>query len=306
MKILITGGSGFLGTQLSMALLNLGHDIIWVSQNPNKITPPKLIHVIDYDTLKSFNQSVDIIINLAGSGITDKHWTDDRKLELLNSRIMPTQAILNYLNHIYDNPKITKPQLLITGSAIGYYGTANHDIIFDENSTPKNTDFASQLCQAWEKLALTANIKNIAVIRTGVVLDNHGGMLKRLLPAFKFGLGGRLGNGNQTLSWISVYDWVNAVIFIIDKNTNIDLKQRLPRQQFYNLTNPNPMTNHEFTSSLGRLLKRPTICHLPSWFIRLVFGEMSILLIDGQNVYPKHLLELGFVFNDNTLDFLKG
>ena len=296
MKILILGGSGFLGKALSMALLNLGHTVIWVSQNPNNKQAIKHINIIDYHTLKTFDESVDVVINLAGAGIADKKWTNDRKSELINSRIAPTKTLLDYLNHI----KI-KPKLLINGSAIGYYGVADADIRFDETSTPISDDFASQLCQTWENLALTADIKNIAIIRTGVVLDNHGGMLKRLLPAFKIGLGGQLGDGKQILSWISVRDWVNAVIFIMDKN----IHHHLPKHQYYNLNHPNTITNHQFTLSLGRLLKRPTPIHLPSWLIKLIFGEMSILLIQGQNTYPKNLLELGFTFYDHDLNFLK-
>lgn len=255
MKILITGGSGFLGQRLSMALLNLGHQIIWVSQNPSSITPPKNISVIDYQTLRSFKKPVDVIINLAGAGIADKRWSKTRKSELLNSRILPTQAVLTYINQLD-----TKPKLLISSSALGYYGTAKRSVIFDEHSKPNTEDFASKLCQTWETLALTANTQHVAIIRTGVVLDNHGGMLKQLLPAFKLGLGGRLGTGEQSFSWISVRDWVNAVIFIIQKNSN----STLPAHQFYNLTNPNAMTNHSFTLALGQLLKRPTLCHLPS------------------------------------------
>ena len=296
MKILITGGSGFLGQRLSMALLNSGHQIIWVSQNPSDITPPKNISVIDYQTLRGFKKPVDVIINLAGAGIADKRWSKTRKSELLNSRILPTQAVLTYINQLD-----TKPKLLISSSALGYYGTAKHSVIFDEHSKPNTEDFASKLCQTWETLALTANTQHVAIIRTGVVLDNHGGMLKRLLPAFKLGLGGRLGTGEQSFSWISVRDWVNAIIFIIQKNIN----STLPAHQFYNLTNPNAMTNHNFTLALGQLLKRPTLCHLPSWLIKLLFGEMAILLIDGQHVYPKQLLELGFTFYDNDLSFLK-
>lgn len=300
MKILILGSSGFLGKPLSMALLNLGHEVIWVSQNLHKIKTTHHIRIIDYATLKTLNDSVDVIINLAGAGIADKRWSDDRKSVLLNSRILPTTALIDYVNQIN-----IKPKLLINGSAIGYYGVANHSVIFDENSMPMTDDFASQLCQTWGKLALSADIKHIAIIRTGIVLDNHGGMLKRLLPAFKLGLGGQLGDGNQTLSWISVRDWVNAVLFIIHQNTqNQHTEYPLPKQQVYNLNNPNTLSNRQFTQKLGQLLKRPTVFNLPAWLIQLIFGEMAMLLIDGQNVYPKHLLELGFVFDDNDLNFL--
>lgn len=293
MKILITGGSGILGRQLSVALLNLGHQIVWLSQNPNQVTPLDNINVIDYHALNTLSTPIDIIINLAGAGIADKRWRNAQKKRLFDSRINPTSAILDFIGN--------KPiKLLISGSAIGYYGVSENSV-FDENSMPVCQDFASKLCQAWENLALTANAQNIAIIRTGVILDPKGGMMTRLLPAFKMGLGGRLGNGKQVLSWISVRDWLNAVIFIIQKNT----QDTLPAQQIYNLTSPNPITNDKFAHAIATMLNRPACFHLPSWLLKLLFSEMATLLIDGQRVLPQKLLGMGFDFQDQEIYFLE-
>ncbi|AWY19714.1 TIGR01777 family oxidoreductase [Moraxella bovis] len=296
MNILITGGSGFLGRQLTLVLLNLGHHIIWVSQNPNRITILNNVKVIDYNALKNLSISIDVIINLAGAGIADKRWSSKQKRRLFDSRINPTLAILNFIKN---NPT----SLLISGSAIGYYGVSDN-ATFDENSSPICQDFASELCQTWENLALSTtdiSATKVAIIRTGVVLDPKGGIMTRLLPAFKMGLGGRLGDGKQILSFISMSDWVRAVLFIIAKNKSDDL----PIHQFYNLTSPNPITNADFTKAIGQLLNKPTLFHLPSWFLRLLLGEMATLLIDGQKVFPNQLLSMGFEFQDKNIYFLE-
>lgn len=305
MNILIAGGSGFLGRQLSLALLPLGYKIIWVSQNPNNATLPEDIQVIDYSMLKTLTTPINIVINLAGSGIADQRWSDKRKRELFDSRIKPTTALLDFI-------KDNSVSLFISSSAIGYYGISNTQM-FNETSLPICQDFSSNLCQTWENLALSIANDNsksglnhivhpkVVIIRTGVVLDANGGMMTRLLPVFRLGLGGKLGTGKQILSWISIRDWVRAVIFIIQKNT----ADHLPNTQIYNLTNPNAITNIEFTKEIGKLLNRPTMFHLPSWLLRWAMGEMATLLIDGQKVYPDGLLSLGFEFKDNSLDFLK-
>lgn len=296
MNILIAGGSGFLGHQLSIDLLKLGHDITWVSQNPDNIIPLHHITVIDYPALKNLSTPIDIIINLAGANIAKKRWHSQQKKRLFDSRINPTLAILDFIkNH--------SVPLFISSSAIGYYGVSEC-AIFDENSLPVCQDFASELCQTWENLALSATdnpTTKVIIIRTGVVLDPKGGMMPRLLPTFSIGLGGKLGNGKQILSWISVRDWVRAVMFIIDKNT----KENLPKQQIYNLTNPKPIDNSQFTKAIGKMLNKPTIFHLPSWFLKLLLGEMATLLIDGQKVLPNQLLAMGFKFYDSDIYFLK-
>lgn len=292
MNILIVGGSGFLGNALSDELLkNPKNTLFWVSRK--QFNPDKKVTVLTYDDLTP-DLKIDIIINLAGAGIADKRWSENRKIKLIESRMKPTQKIIEFINQAH-----YKPKLFISGSAIGFYGVQklNDDSILTENTTPICNDFASRLCQKWETLANTSTIKT-AIIRTGVVMDkNGGGMLKRLLPQFTLGLGGRLGNGQQIMSWISIDDWVRAVLFIIDKN----LSDTLPQRQIYNLTAPNSVNNREFTKALGRFLNRPTVFVAPSFVLKTLLGEMATLLLDGQKVYPKALLDMGFEFNYPTL-----
>ena len=310
MKILITGGSGFLGTALTQSLKTYGvkgdtASVTWVSRSVEKEKTKNIADdVISYDDLASTNETYDVIINLAGAGIADSRWTDARKQELFDSRLKPTQAVINYIERIGN-----KPKLLISGSAIGWYGIQkeNDPTALDETSPVTKTDFAHEICQAWEQLALTAqntvtDAVPVAIVRTGVVIAPEGGMVGRLITPFKMGTGGKLGNGQQIMSWISRTDWVRAVIFIIEQN----LTHILPTQQIYNLTNPTPISNAAFTDAMGTWLHRPTVMTLPAFLVKTMFGEMSTLLLDGQRVVPTALLDQGFEFNDLTvLDALK-
>ena len=310
MKILITGGSGFLGTALTQSLKTHGvqgdtASVTWVSRSVEKEKTRNIADdVISYDDLASTNETYDVIINLAGAGIADSRWTDARKQELFDSRLKPTQAVIDYIERIGN-----KPKLLISGSAIGWYGIQkeNDPTALDETSPVTKTDFAHEICQAWEQLALTAqgvvtDAVPVAIVRTGVVIAPEGGMVGRLITPFKMGTGGKLGNGQQIMSWISRIDWVRAVIFIIEQN----LTHTLPTQQIYNLTNPTPISNAAFTDAMGTWLHRPTVMTLPAFVVKTMFGEMSTLLLDGQRVVPTALLNKGFEFNDLTvLDALK-
>ena len=295
MKILITGGSGFLGTALTQSLKSHGvkgdtASVTWVSRSVEKEKTKNIADdVISYDDLASSNEAYDVIINLAGAGIAD-----------FDSRLKPTQAVIDYIERIGN-----KPKLLISGSAIGWYGIQkeNDPTALDETSPVTKTDFAHEICQAWEQLALTAqDAVPVAIVRTGAVIAPEGGMVGRLITPFKMGTGGKLGNGQQIMSWISRTDWVRAVIFIIEQN----LTHTLPTQQIYNLTNPTPISNAAFTDAMGTWLHRPTLMTLPAFVVKTMFGEMSTLLLDGQRVVPTALLEKGFEFNDLTvLDALK-
>lgn len=310
MKILITGGSGFLGTALTQSLKTHGvkgdtASVTWVSRSVEKEKTKNIADdVISYDDLASTNERYDVIINLAGAGIADSRWTDARKQELFDSRLKPTQAVIDYIERMGN-----KPKLLISGSAIGWYGIQheNDPTALDETSPVTKTDFAHEICQAWEQLALTAqgvvtDAVPVAIVRTGVVIAPEGGMVGRLITPFKMGTGGKLGNGQQIMSWISRTDWVRAVIFIIEQN----LTHTLPTQQIYNLTNPTPISNAAFTDAMGTWLHRPTVMTLPAFVVKTMFGEMSTLLLDGQRVVPTALLNKGFEFNDLTvLDALK-
>ena len=313
MNILISGGSGFLGSAFSHELMKLYQEmgselqITWLTRDSNQAHPSN-ITMMSYDELASSEKHFDVILNLAGAGIADARWSDARKAHLLASRMKPTQDILAFIAR-----SSVKPQLLVSGSAIGWYGNQGDKPLTE--SSGFQADFAHQLCDDWEQLARQATDSGVAValVRTGVVIHPTGGMLSKLLTPFKMGVGGQLGNGQQIMSWISRDDWVAAVIFIIEQHLNDSAYQVNENMQnarhtannndvkIYNLTAPNSVTNHTFTKTLGAWLHRPTFFTLPEFLLKLMFGEMSTLLIDGQKVLPQALLDAGFEFKHQTL-----
>lgn len=319
MNILISGGSGFLGSAFSRELMTRYHtqdkdvDITWLTRDSNQAHPDG-ISMMTYDELAKTDKSFDVIVNLAGAGIADKRWSDTRKEQLLASRVKPTKSLLEFIAR-----SSTKPKLLVSGSAIGWYGVQG-DKPLTENSDYK-MDFSHQLCDEWEQLALKATDYGVpvAIVRTGVVIHPDGGMIGKLLLPFKLGAGGQLGDGQQIMSWVSREDWVGAAIFIIEqhlanyansqspqyhsaKNTNDNSLQTgsATPAVVYNLTAPNPVTNQTFTKALASWLHRPTFFTLPSFFLKLLFGEMSTLLINGQKVLPQALLDAGYDFKQPT------
>lgn len=309
MNVLITGGSGFLGRALTQALkgngLNHGPvQVTWVSRAPHQQTSAGSTQrtegpdqVISYTDLATTATHFDIIVNLAGAGIADQRWTAARKRELYDSRLQPTQAILDYIARID-----SKPELLISGSAIGWYGVQSPQdrTGMDETYPLANVrpDFAHQLCQDWEQLARQANPQvAVAIIRTGIVIAADGGMIARLKTPFSLGLGGKLGSGQQIMSWISREDWVRAVCFIIEQQ----LATPDTAASLYNLTAPIPVTNAEFTEIIGSWLHRPTLMAMPAMAAKTLFGEMSTLLLDGQRVVPQRLIDENFSFSHPQL-----
>ena len=312
MNILISGGSGFLGSAFSDELQRryqeMGQElhITWLTRDSNQ-AHPNGIKMMTYDELASSDTHFDVILNLAGAAIADKRWSDERKEQLLASRMKPTESLLSFISH-----SSIKPKLLVSGSAIGWYGTQGDKPL--NESSGFQADFAHQLCDDWEKLARQATESGVpvALVRTGVVIHPTGGMLSKLLTPFKMGVGGQLGNGQQIMSWISRDDWVSAVIFIIEQHLNnihqVNESTQAARHtasnndvKIYNLTAPNPVTNHTFTKILGAWLHRPTFFTLPEFLLKLMFGEMSTLLIDGQKVLPQALLDAGFKFKHQML-----
>lgn len=310
MNILISGGTGFLGSAFSDELIeryrsqNKALHITWLTRDASQ-THPTTISMMSYDELATTDNSYEVIVNLAGAGIADSRWSDERKETLFASRIKPTESLIAFIARTS-----VKPRLLVSGSAIGWYGTQG-DKPLDESSGFEN-DFSHKLCQDWEHLALRATEHDVpvAIVRTGVVIHPSGGMLGKLLTPFKMGVGGQLGDGTQVMSWVSREDWVGAAIFIIEQhlaghvaphNNTLNTKSSTPAV-VYNLTAPNPVTNHTFTKAVGAWLHRPTFFTLPESLLKLMFGEMSTLLIDGQKVLPNALLEAGYTFKQPTLE----
>ena len=320
MNILISGGSGFLGSAFSKEILqryqnrNEQISITWLTRDKTQQHPTD-VNMMTYDELAKTDQSFDVILNLAGAGIADARWSDARKEQLLASRMKPTESLLAFIAR-----SSIKPKLLVSGSAIGWYGTQGGKPLTE--SSGFEIDFAHKLCDGWEQLALKATESGVpvAIVRTGVVIHPEGGMLSKLLTPFKMGVGGQLGDGKQIMSWISREDWVGAVIFIIEQhlagknitnntgqaantstNNNTLKTENDTPVVVYNLTAPNPVTNHSFTKILGTWLHRPTFFTLPEFLLKLMFGEMSTLLIDGQKVMSQALLDAGFEFKHLTL-----
>ncbi|CAN6961948.1 MULTISPECIES: epimerase [Psychrobacter] len=312
MNILISGGSGFLGSAFSNEIMaryraqNKALHITWLTRDSSQAHPND-IDMMTYDELASSDKSFEVVLNLAGAGIADSRWSDARKEQLLASRIKPTESLLAFIKRTS-----IKPKLMVNGSAIGWYGTQGDKPLTE--SSGFETDFAHRLCDEWEQLALTANDYgvSVAIVRTGVVIHPKGGMLGKLLTPFKMGVGGQLGDGQQIMSWVSREDWVGAAIFIIEKHLADDVSTQAMHENtqqttndttavVYNLTAPNPVNNHTFTKTLGSWLHRPTFFTLPNFLLKLMFGEMSTLLIDGQKVLPQALLDAGYEFQQPTL-----
>jgi uncharacterized protein (TIGR01777 family) len=288
MNLLITGGTGFIGSALCTRLLDEKHSIVVLSRHPETIKLPikavsSLEHLTDDDI---FN----VVINLAGEPIADKRWSDQRKNRIYASRIVTTETLIAYLKK-----SINKPKLLISGSAIGYYGIDGTDDIIDENSG-NDDSFSSELCQKWETAALKAESLGIrtCLLRTGIVLGKNGGALSKMLPPFKMGLGGKIGHGKQWMSWIHLDDLVGIIVYCIN---NDNLKGPI------NGTSPNPVINQVFTKTLGLALKRPTIFPMPKAVIKLLMGQMGEeLLLVGKRILPQKVLDAGYNFKYKTLE----
>ncbi|MDD5460410.1 MAG: TIGR01777 family oxidoreductase [Methylococcales bacterium] len=289
MKVLITGGTGFIGSALARSLTDRGDAVIVLSRNPDsvkKICGQGIHAVADLNQLKP-EDTYQVIINLAGAPVFGARWSDARKRLIRDSRIGLTEQLIAGIARM-----TVKPDLLISGSAIGYYGSQG-DRVLTEQSRPCD-DFSHQLCADWENAAKKAEQFGVRVclMRTGLVLAEGGGMLQRMLPPFRMGFGGRLGDGRQWMSWIHRQDWIAiAQTMIADSSM----------QGAYNATAPNPVTNREFTRTLADCLKRPAVLPVPSAVLKILLGEMSELILGSQRVMPERLLEQGFIFKYTEL-----
>lgn len=287
--IAITGASGLIGTALATHLSSSGDRVIRFTRtgasSDSTISWDPANGRIDAERLRG----VDAVVHLAGAGIGDKRWTNEYKREILESRTKSTELLAAALADLSDGPKV-----LLSGSAIGFYG-ASLDTEFDESS-PAGSSFLADVCVQWENSAgraVAAGIRT-AFLRTGIVLSPRGGALKKLLPLFKFGAGGRMGSGRQWQSWISIDDEVAAIDHLLRHDVNGAV----------NLTAPLPVTQAEFTHVLAKVLKRPALLPVPSFGPKLLLGgELAdALLFTGQKVLPTVLESSGYSFKHRDLE----
>lgn len=285
MRILITGGTGFIGRELCKQLHHNGHAVTVLTRNKAKSSPSMAAMRL----IESLEQagSIDAVINLAGENLADGAWSVARKQRLRDSRLGTTQKLLAWIAQLP-----VPPRVLISGSAIGYYGPRGDERL--DESAASGSDFAAQLCRNWEAIAFQAEAFGVRVcaVRTGVVLGNNGGALKKMLLPFLLGLGGPMGDGRQWMSWVHRVDLVRLLQWLVETDSC---------RGVYNGTAPEPVTNREFAKSLAASLKRPALLTTPAFALKLLFGEMAGLLLTGQRVLPKRALAEGFVFRHPTL-----
>jgi uncharacterized protein (TIGR01777 family) len=282
MRVAITGSNGLIGSALIASLESDGIEVV------------RLVRGASWDpeagtVVPGVLDGVDAVVHLAGEGVAEKRWTDAQKQRIVDSRLAGTRAIAEAIGAAANGPK-----LLVSGSAVGFYG-APGDVAVDETSPPGD-DFLARLCVEWEAATAAASAAGVRVVhaRTGVVQTRRGGALKRQLPLFKLGLGGRIGNGRFYVSWITLDDEVRALRFLLD-STSLSGP--------VNLTAPNPVTNAEYTKALGRAVHRPTVLMVPPFALSLLMGkELVQSLLASQRVVPRKLLDAGFVFRHPTID----
>jgi uncharacterized protein (TIGR01777 family) len=296
MNILITGASGFIGTNLIKALvLQNRFNIRTLSRFPQRSQASLPSSVVCYQWNPEQNKidkqalnGVDIVINLAGENIASGRWTKEKKKTLLSSRINGTKLLIDEIKKLD-----RAPSKFISVSAIGFYGNRESEEINEDSSEGKG--FLANLCSQWETQAQNHNISlmSTTIIRIGIVLGKDGGALEKMLTPFKLGAGGKIGNGNQVMSWIHIVDLIRIFQFIIESK---DAKG------IYNATAPSPVSNKEFTHRLGKVLNRPTLFTVPALALKLLLGELSEVLLEGQYVVPKKLTSMGFMFKYAELE----
>jgi uncharacterized protein (TIGR01777 family) len=295
MKAVLAGGSGFVGGALIDALLGRGDTVVLLTRDPadahrrwDAKVDARLWNGRDPGPWVMAVDGADAVINLAGESVAGGRWTPERKLALIKSRVDSTRAVIGAIEAAKERPLV-----LVNASAVGYYGIRPQGESPEE--APRGTDFLAALCGQWERDAREADKLGTRTVMTrfGVVLGAKGGALAKMLTPFKLGLGGPLGDGRQPFPWVHLDDAVGAILFAVD-----DAKLTGP----VNVTAPEAATNAGFTKALGRALRRPAFLPAPAFAVRLALGEMSSLLLGGQNAPPRKLLERGYEFRRPSLD----
>src|SRR5687768_7132386 len=284
MKILISGSHGLVGKALIKSLTSDGHEVVRLVRRERAAGAPEIEWHPNEGRIDPHQlEGLDVLVHLAGESIAEGRWTADKKRSIRESRVKGTSLLSNALATLSQ-----PPTLFLSASAIGYYGDRGDELLTEKSAPGKG--FLSEVCIEWENATKPAVQKGIRTVYTrfGIILDASGGALEKMLTPFRMGIGGRIGNGKQWMSWIALDDVVNGLKFLIDdKSTHGPV----------NFVSPIPVTNAEFTTTLGRVLSRPTIFPVPAFGVRLAFGEMAdALLLSSQKVAPGILQERGFSF----------
>src|SRR4030066_979160 len=293
MKILITGGTGFVGTQLTSRLIKDNHEVTILTRSLKgaKGASPGISYLEGDPTKRgSWQEAIknhDAVINLAGASIFSK-WTEEHKKAIRESRVNTTQ---NIVEGIPSRPE--RPFTLFSTSAVGYYGFHGDEELIEES--PQGDDFLARIAVEWEGEALKAREKGARVVMTrfGIVLGEKGGALSQMIPLFKKYIGGPIGSGNQWFSWVHIKDLAEAFVFLI---------RHLEISGPVNVCSPNPVRNRDLANALGKALHRPSFMPAPGFMIKLVLGELGSVILEGQRVIPRRLLDSGFVFQYPDID----
>ena len=299
MKIIVAGGTGFIGSALVSRLLKDGHTVVLLTRNgkisseqfPHKESPSLSIVQWDGKTDGAWSDSIDgadAVINFSGASIAGKRWTKPQKELLLSSRIDPTRAIVGAISKAKK-----KPGVFVNASAVGYYGNVPDGEVTEDS--PSGSDYLSGLCRAWESEAREAEQSGVRVVmlRTGIVLGRSGGALKKMLLPFQLFAGGPIGTGKQWMPWIHLEDEIGVVLFVLQEQSISGP---------VNVTASNPVMMKEFATRLGHAIHRPSWASVPAFVLKIALGEMADMLLGGQKAVPKKLLSNGFKFQYGKLE----
>ncbi|MBD3585064.1 TIGR01777 family protein [Salinimonas sp. HHU 13199] len=289
MRILITGGTGLIGRHL-IDRLHLTHEITVLTRDKSRAASalPENVSLIGSLTEIADFSTLDAVINLAGEPIADKRWNAMQKRRICDSRWEITRELVARIKTASQ-----PPHTFLSGSAIGYYGRQGDTPVTEKNHTV-HREFTHELCQKWENIALeVSDVSRVCLLRTGIVLAKGEGALDKMTLPFKLGLGGKMGDGKQYMSWIHIDDMVKAIIFLLNENDC---------EGAFNMTAPHPVTNKTFTSTLADVLHRPSIFTVPSFALKAAMGEAAEMLLTGQKVLPEKLQQAGFTFTHPDLE----
>lgn len=287
MRVVICGGTGFLGRPLRAALAAEGHTVVVLSRKASPDT-------VQWDPAHPEGpwtaaiEQADVVVNLAGESIGTGRWSASRKTAIRDSRVLTTRAIATAIRNAR-----SRPATLLNASGIGYYGPRGDEVVTEE--TPAGNDFIANVCREWEAEALKAEDAGtrVVLLRSGVVLERDGGALEPMVLPYKMFVGGPVGSGRQYLAWIHREDWIRLVMHL--------MRETQPEGAF-NVTSPAPVTNADMSAAIARVLHRPALVHTPAFALRLILGEMAdALLLTGQRAVPNRALQMGFTFRYPTV-----